>query len=284
MIRPPAVRRLRPDDRRQLGPLLDRDPTLNVYLRSQLLLEIEPADWWGVFQGAHLRGVCQGGALAVPCIPDLTLVAPVARTLVHGIRPRHVVGPREQVLAMHQALAHELLALHIRDPQPVLALDRGGLVDGAHGADVRRSSDADVAALAEAAMAMHVEEVGVDPYEGDIEGWQNRMAAFVERAWSWVWMESGEVIFKTELSAWTPEVVQIQGVYTAPPHRGRGVARAGLTAVCAQLLETVPRCTLYVNEFNVPALRLYERMGFKPVGSFATVVYAPDTDGRISRS
>ena len=277
------MRRLRADDRRQLGPLLDRDPTLNVYLRSQLLLEIEP-DWWGVFRGAELSGVCQGGALTVPCIPDLTLVAPVARTLGHGVRPRHVVGPREQVLAMHQALAHDLLALHIRDPQPVLALDRGRLVGGAHGSYVRRSNGADVAALAYAAMAMHVEEVGVDAYEGDVEGWRGRMATLIERGWSWVWTESGEVMFKVELSAWTADVVQIQGVYTPPPQRGRGIARAGLTAVCAQLLRVVPRVTLYVNEFNVAALRLYEGMGFEPVGSFVTVVYAPDSDGRISRS
>ena len=110
------------------------------------------------------------------------------------------------------------------------------------------------------------------------------MEAFVEGGWSWVWTEAGEVIFKAELSAWTPDVVKIQGVYTPPQHRGHGIARAGLTAVCAQLLEVVPWCTLYVNEFNVPALRLYERLGFEPVGSFATVVYAPDSDGRISRT
>ena len=68
-------------------------------------------------------------------------------------------------------------------------------------------------------------------------------------------------------------MVQVQGVFTSPAHRGRGVATAAMVALCSRLLATVPQVTLYVNGHNDTALRLYRRIGFEQVGEFATVMY-----------
>ena len=46
-----------------------------------------------------------------------------------------------------------------------------------------------------------------------------------------------------------------------------------MAAVCAELLAQVPVCSLYVNAYNEPALRLYRRLGFRQVGEFATFIY-----------
>jgi len=81
------------------------------------------------------------------------------------------------------------------------------------------------------------------------------------------------VVFKAELSAGTPDVVQVQGVFTAPSRRRRGVATAGMTALCSLLLESVPLVTLYLNGYNQAALRVYQRVGFEQQGEFATVMY-----------
>ena len=35
----------------------------------------------------------------------------------------------------------------------------------------------------------------------------------------------------------------------------------------------VPRCSLYVNQYNVVAQRVYERLGFRQTDVFATVMY-----------
>ena len=78
---------------------------------------------------------------------------------------------------------------------------------------------------------------------------------------------------KAELSAWTPEAVQIQGVYTAPTMRGRGIATQALAAMCAALLQESALCTLYVNHYNAAALGVYRRVGFEQVATFATVIY-----------
>jgi predicted GNAT family acetyltransferase len=139
--------------------------------------------------------------------------------------------------------------------------------------EVRRGGREDLDRLTVAAAAMHREEMGIDPLSLDPVGWRQRMATLVDRGWSYLWVEQGEIIFKTELSAWTPQAVQLQGVWTDPRARRRGVATAGLASVCATLLREVPICTLYVNAYNLPALGLYARLGFRQVGELATVMF-----------
>jgi predicted GNAT family acetyltransferase len=55
--------------------------------------------------------------------------------------------------------------------------------------------------------------------------------------------------------------------------RSRGLATAALYGVCDELLNDVPTLSLYVNAFNEPALRLYERVGFRRVGEFQTLLF-----------
>jgi predicted GNAT family acetyltransferase len=138
---------------------------------------------------------------------------------------------------------------------------------------IRRGRRDDLDRLTVAAAAMHREEMGVDPLALDPIGWRHRMATLIDRGWVFLLVEGGEIAFKVELSAWTPEVVQLQGVWTRPELRRRGVATAALAAVCAELLAEVPVCSLYLNSYNEPAMRLYRRIGFRQVGEFATVIF-----------
>jgi predicted GNAT family acetyltransferase len=138
---------------------------------------------------------------------------------------------------------------------------------------IRRGRRDDLDRLTVAAAAMHREEMGVDPLAIDPVGWRHRMASLIDRGWSFLLVEGGEIAFKVELSAWTPDAVQLQGVWTRPELRRQGVATAALAAVCAELLAEVPVCSLYLNSYNEPAMRLYRRIGFRQVGEFATVIF-----------
>lgn len=253
-----------------LSRLLDSDPVVNVYLRSELRAGVDVGDWWGIASGEGLRAAVLGGALVVPCIPRLEDAVPIADMLTSACAPRLLVGPRGAVLALHAALRRP--AREVRDPQHLMAVDRSVFVDQGS-SPVRRAAPRDVDALVIAAAAMHREEMGIDPLAIDAAGWRTRMATLVERGWSWVWTEGSDVVFKAELSAWTPDVVQIQGVWTHPQRRSSGVARAGLSGVCADLLRSVPLCSLYVNHYNAVAIALYRRLGFSKVADFATVIY-----------
>jgi len=264
--------RLDRPDLASLSAILDSDPIQNAYLRSELRLGgLDGSVWWGAFPQGRLRGVVLGGPLVVPWIPEPDDAAVLAGTL-REYPPRMVVGPRHHVAALHHG-GHTLPApRQVRDPQPLLVLERSAFT-GRPGAPVRRGTLQDLDVLTVAAAAMHREEMGVDPLEIDPVAWRNRMATLIGRGWSWSWMERGEVLFKAELSAWNPDVVQIQGVYTHPRRRRQGIATAGMAALCGQLLDAIPACSLYVNAYNAGAMALYARLGFRRWADFATFLH-----------
>jgi len=82
-----------------------------------------------------------------------------------------------------------------------------------------------------------------------------------------------QVVFKTEAGVVGGGVAEIQGVWVHPALRSRGFGRAGVSAV-ADLVQgaIAPIVSLYVNDYNEPAVRTYEAVGFERVGTFATVM------------
>jgi predicted GNAT family acetyltransferase len=97
----------------------------------------------------------------------------------------------------------------------------------------------------------------------------------VSRGWSFGrYDDEGHVLFKAEVACASPYAAQVQGVYVDPAYRGRGLASAGMAAVVALVRrEIAPVVSLYVNEWNTPARRAYERAGFEETGRFATVMF-----------
>jgi ribosomal protein S18 acetylase RimI-like enzyme len=267
-----TVGRVGPTEAAALERLLDGNPVHNVYLRSELRMLGTAAPWWCVSDGAELRAAVLAGPLMVPYLPD-TDDAPRLADATRAHTPPHLmVGPRAAVLALHACNERRHPAREVRDSQPVMVVDSRRL-RVLPPAPLRRSSRRDVDALADAAGIMHREEMSGDSAPPDRSAWRARMAQLVDRGWSWAWIEAGEVVFKAELSAWTPDVVQVQGVFTAPSRRGRGVGTAGMVALCSLLLQSVPLVSLYVNAYNETALRMYRRVGFEQQGEFATVMY-----------
>ena len=66
----------------------------------------------------------------------------------------------------------------------------------------------------------------------------------------------------------------MQGVWVAPEYRGQGHGAPGMAAVVAlSRLHHTPVVSLYVNDFNSVARRVYERVGFHEHGEFATVLF-----------
>jgi predicted GNAT family acetyltransferase len=87
-------------------------------------------------------------------------------------------------------------------------------------------------------------------------------------------MEDDELRFQCNVGARTRQTAQIQGVWTPPEFRGRGYARRALGSIAADLLDETATLSLYVNDFNQPAIALYERLGFAYVATFATYLFA----------
>jgi predicted GNAT family acetyltransferase len=72
----------------------------------------------------------------------------------------------------------------------------------------------------------------------------------------------------------SPYAAQIQGVFVPKDRRGEGLAVSGMAAVVELVRrEIAPTVSLYVNEWNAPARRAYERVGFRETARFSTVMF-----------
>ena len=138
---------------------------------------------------------------------------------------------------------------------------------------VRQVRIAELDAYLEASVDMFIGEVGVDPRIGDGgRAYRRRVAALIVAGRAWARFERGAVVFKAEVGSQSPAVGQIQGVWVHPELRGRGLGSAGTATVAAAILAGGRIASLYVNDFNTIARAAYARIGFRPVGTFATVL------------
>jgi predicted GNAT family acetyltransferase len=67
----------------------------------------------------------------------------------------------------------------------------------------------------------------------------------------------------THLIAPNEKIGAVGNIFTHPDYRGLGYAAACTSAICAELLAQELTVVLNVGVKNIPAVRLYERLGFE---------------------
>ncbi|SLH39155.1 Acetyltransferase [Mycobacteroides abscessus subsp. abscessus] len=138
---------------------------------------------------------------------------------------------------------------------------------------MRRARPDELDRYLEAAIAMFIEEVGVDPRAGDGgRAYRRRIQSLIESGRAWARFEDGRVVYKAEIGSLSRRTGQIQGVWVHPDRRGRGLGTAGTAAVANAVVASGRTASLYVNDFNTVARRAYGRVGFRQVATFATVL------------
>ncbi|WP_130796155.1 GNAT family N-acetyltransferase [Streptomyces otsuchiensis] len=282
MLTTPAVRLL---DARELTAALDvlsRDPVANAFVTARVLdSRLDPrrlgGEMWGWYHRGELHALCFAGANLVPVGAGPAAVRAFAeRALAQGRRCSSIVGPADQVGALWSHLEHRWgPARTIRERQPLMVTDTRPM-GVAPDPRVRRARRNEMELVMPACVAMFTEEVGVSPLSAVDGGlaYQSRVAETVGEGRCFVRVEDGRVVFKAEIGAVTPAACQLQGVWTAPDRRGAGLATAGLAKVIGHALaETAPLVSLYVNDFNAPALATYRRLGFAEVGALRSILF-----------
>jgi predicted GNAT family acetyltransferase len=257
-----------------------RDIVANLFVAARLVSAgIQPrsggGDLWGYYSGGGLRSLCWSGANLVPVEADEEAIAAfAARARRHGRQCSSIVGPAQAVLSLWSRLApYWGPAREVRPDQPLMSMNGPPLV--APDPAVRRSKLDELDVIVPACVAMFTEEVGYSPVAGDGGVlYHTQVTSLVSAGRSLVRMDGGEVVFKAELGSVTPWAVQVQGVWVNPKRRGEGLAAPGMAAVVDLVrTEIAPIVSLYVNGFNTRAIRTYERVGFRQVGTFATVLF-----------
>jgi predicted GNAT family acetyltransferase len=140
---------------------------------------------------------------------------------------------------------------------------------------VRRVRPEEIDILWPACVAMFTEEVGVSPVSGDGgASYRARLEQLIRAGRAFARIEGGEVIFKAEIGAVTPQVCQVQGVWVRPESRGQGLAAPGMAAVVVEAARSIaPVVSLYVNDFNTPARAAYHRAGFTETNRLMSVLF-----------
>ena len=260
--------------------LVRRDPVTDVFVASRI--EAGGLDtWrlgaevWGYGERGRLESLCYSGANLVPVRagPE-ALRAFAERARRQGRRCSSIVGPAAAVEQLWSLLEPSWgRAREVRATQPMMAIDEPPLIDP--DPDVRLVRPSELMILLPACVSMFTEEVGVSPLAGDGGAlYRARVEELIAQGRAWARIQDGAVLFKAEVGAATSQVCQVQGVWVHPSLRGRGLGASGMAAVVEQAQAKVaPTVSLYVNDFNLPARRAYERVGFSQVCTFASVLF-----------
>ena len=137
---------------------------------------------------------------------------------------------------------------------------------------IRAAGAADLEPLVEAARASLREEGRPDPFIGDPRGFRRWVSARLPRAL--LATCAGEVVWVGYADVRIEEGWLLQGIYTWPEWRRRGLAAAGVTALCRSAFSArAQHVQLSVVEGNVPALALYESLGFRPHTTLRTLLF-----------
>jgi RimJ/RimL family protein N-acetyltransferase len=63
-----------------------------------------------------------------------------------------------------------------------------------------------------------------------------------------------------------PQIWLIGGVYTHPKHRNRGYATLATSAITEEALRTADAAALFARSDNYPAIKAYEKIGYRKIG------------------
>ena len=280
MLKTSGVRVLEPRDLDEVRELLQRDPIPDAFVASRIdAAGLDPwrlgAEVWGYGERGRLTALCYSGANLVPvqATPDaVTAFADKARR--QGRRCSSIVGIAGSVRQLWALLRPTWgPAREVRDEQPLLAIDGPPAVEPDPA--VRQVEPREIDVLLPACVAMFTEEIGVSPTAGDGGAlYRARVEELIAQRRAFARIEQGRVVFKAEVGAATRQVCQVQGVWVDPALRGRGLSISGTAAVVALAQQTVaPIVSLYVNDYNTPARRAYERVGFRSAGTFCSVLF-----------
>jgi predicted GNAT family acetyltransferase len=260
--------------------LAAQDPVVNAFADYRArTTNLEPrwlgGEVWGRFSDGVLTAACHVGANLVPVEAGADDARAFAeRALARGRTISTVVGPQSAVRTFWESVGPAWgRPRDVRWEQPHLELGDDPLI--APDPLVRRTTMDDLAVVYPACVAMYTEEVGVSPeHGGGGDLYRTRVSQLISRGWSFARFEEGRLLFKAEVACATPYAAQVQGVWVTPERRGEGLAAAGMAAVATLVRRDVaPVVSLYVNEFNRPARRAYERVGFRQTATFATIMF-----------
>lgn len=284
----PVVRTLRSGDTAAALALLRPRPLQNVFLEHVVRAGGIGAlpGFLGYERGERLEAillVAGGGATALEVAhPDA--FEPLAQAAAElPVRPLHIVGAEEVTAPFWEAYRSRAddLVWTRREPFYVLSRLAGpARGDGGPLPRLARAGERDLDELVENSGQQYREDLKVDRQAEDPAAFRERHRLEILDGRWWVKRERGRIAFQVHVGAQNDCAVQIGGVFTPPDLRGRGRATAAVRAIAERLLRRHPAVSLFCDEKNEVARRVYERAGFRPLFHFRSWMLRARARGR----
>ncbi len=248
-------------DRALVAALLDADPVGNCFVASRVdagLLSLGPGELWGYPAQRPAQPAARRGANLVAGQRRRRGAGRVRRRISAPWRRFvAIVGPRDVALGLwrrltrlwgrpyaHPRIVRERQFLMVRSTESPVAPDLR----------VTRALASDFDSYLAGAVAMYREELDEDPLVTNDVGYRRYVRSLIDTRRAFALREDDEVVFKADLGAVTATVAQVQGVWVAPRLRGRGLSVPAMAAVTNAIVEEGRIASLYVNDFNTPAV------------------------------
>lgn len=254
---------------------LDRSPAVNVFLTHALSGNFAPSVHKNILlarTGTEITGVAYCGRQVV-IAADANALPSFASRIVERGTVRSIIGERAVISALWPLVASRLGTPRlVRERQLVMTVNARTLRPGNEAVTVRRAVESETRAVAESSASMIAHEIGYNPRR-ETANFDAGVRQMIERKLWWVGVAQDRLCFFCNIGPWSSHTAQLQGIWTPPEFRGRGLATSALAAICKRLLDVFPTLSLYVNDFNERAIALYHRVGFEQTGEFTTILF-----------
>ncbi len=266
-------------DRGLVDRLLGADPILNCFVASRVEAgALDPSgvgEIWGYPSHAP-RALLHVGANIVPVNADAEALDAFAADIGRWRSFVAIVAPVEAAFGLWDRLAETWPHAYgnarvIRERQLLMSCPGPTVVD----ADPRLcpARPEDFESYFAGAVHMYREELEEDPLLTNPTGYRRYVRSLVDGGRAFAILDGGRVVFKADLGAVSTRVAQVQGVWVAPDLRGRGLSVPAMAGVTDRILAGGRTASLYVNDFNAPAIACYRRVGYDVVGELATILF-----------
>lgn len=282
--------RLVPFERRHLGSLrriAAVSPAMNIHLAATLrrvrarqphpdlwTLLVEDGIAGAIQRGRGISWILDRGAGQHPgvliALADFVTGQPAHQEIVFG--PEHEVeglieSCRWQGLEPMEIRRQEMMIC----PAPLPA-EQFPVPDGFR---VRPASRADLRFLLKAHAAMCREDLGIDQVARNPEGYQRYFTDLVRHCRCLVIEYAGRLVGKADIPLASDEALLIEGVFSDPAVRGRGLVTRMMAEIAYGALGEGKAACLYVHRRNSRAAAVYRRVGFQTVCPWVTAILGP---------
>jgi RimJ/RimL family protein N-acetyltransferase len=132
---------------------------------------------------------------------------------------------------------------------------------------VRHATRADAAALMEASLELNRVDLAIDPLRVRTGWLKQAVLQRIREGTTFVIGPLGAPLCKLDVGSRGPAGIVLEGVFTQPDARGRGLATRLVAAVSASLGAGCPLVCLHVDAANAPAQRAYAKAGMRRLAS-----------------